>query len=442
MFALGLLPRGESPRVSLTLSLALAACVTLGLVACQSSGSKPNAAAGSTTSRKGGPESGRSDEKNPTTSDGAAESEPTSGGDVRKTGEDAHQVVYADRISQGYLLLLANDRGTDVTMTRDTLLELVRGSTLDDATKAQLATLIETEPQTAPLALPSEETLAQAAAGLPTDEQVAELLGLHIEVLKRDDATIPSAALQDEILSRDLDPLERDAALRSEQVLLLRADYRNQHGLLGLRLLQQLVVLVATQRGALIHDPDTRETVSADYFGSHVIPEDLGGVSSQIAIIPFQDTRNGKGFVKLATRGMRKLGCVDLELDGLPQDIVVLERATWLLSGLASTLLREAASHGSGVGYEVDDSIEITRSEIVRAYGGQAPWRTECAGCSGSTDVHLVERTPEPADPVHHRVARVVAPRELSDLDEYVQPIWALAALEDVFGAVPEAPSP
>src|SRR5699024_1870680 len=119
------------------------------------------------------------------------------------------------------------------------------------------------------------------------------------------------------ILTRGLTEEQRKSALGRSWALLLRADYRNQHAVRGLRLHQTLVRVVAERYGALIHDPDTRETMNVEPFTERRLRAAAGNVADQIAIVPFID-RNDDKLLRLATRGMRRFGSVDVELDGLP----------------------------------------------------------------------------------------------------------------------------
>ena len=246
---------------------------------------------------------------------------------------------------------------------------------------------------------------------------------------------VSTSLLTDPVLTRELSPEERSSLAKRRQALLLRADYRNQYAVRGLRLLQTLVRIVANDRKALVHDPDTGETMGVEAFTRRRLLSSLGNVADQIAVVPFPDPRHGEGFLRLSTRGMRRFGSVDVELDGLPRDPEVLQRATDLMYGLAYQLVRLGEFDTSGYAVELDEVVDVEHADIVQAYGsrgGQVP--PACKDCPGSTTVHLVERPAEPHDPSEHVVARVVAPREESDAAGYDHKKWALEAVASIFG--------
>jgi hypothetical protein len=307
---------------------------------------------------------------------------------------DPHVVVFADRTSQGYLLLV------------------------DDAHK-----------QT-----PTREDLPPGPEdGSPRPTR--DLLGLHVEVLPLSGGLVPAAVLEDPVLTRELSPEERGSLGKRKHALLLRADYRNQYAVRGLRLLQTVVRIAALDRKALVHDPDTGETMGVEAFTRRRLLSSLGNVADQIAVVPFPDPRHGEGFVRLSTRGMRRFGSVDVELDGLPRDPELLQRATDLLYGLAYQLVRLGEFDRSGYAVELAEVVEIEHADIVQAYGtrgGQVP--PACSNCPGGTEMHLVERPAEPHDPGDHVVARVVAPREQSDAADYDHPKWVREAVASIFG--------
>jgi hypothetical protein len=344
---------------------------------------------------------------------------------------DPHTIVFADRTSQGYLLLV--DDTHKATPTRADLQFLVRsklGAKADEPELQLLLELIDTEPAHTRMPGPDEPTDGRPRA-------TRDLLGLHIEVLPMHGASelVSTSLLTDPVLTRELSPEERGSLAKRRQALLLRADYRNQYAVRGLRLLQTLVRIVANDRKALVHDPDTGETMGVEAFTRRRLLSSLGNVADQIAVVPFPDPRHGEGFLRLSTRGMRRFGSVDVELDGLPRDPEVLQRATDLMYGLAYQLVRLGEFDSSGYAVELDEVVDVEHADIVQAYGsrgGQVP--PACKECAGSTTVHLVERPAEPHDPSEHVVARVVAPREESDAAGYDQRKWALEAVAAIFG--------
>ena len=93
----------------------------------------------------------------------------------------------------------------------------------------------------------------------------------------------------DPIATRDLSDAERASVDGRTQILLLRADYRNQFDVRGLRLLQGLVRLVAKKYDALVFDPDTLETRGEAKFTERRLTANLANVVDQLAVIPFKD---------------------------------------------------------------------------------------------------------------------------------------------------------
>ena len=156
--------------------------------------------------------------------------------EAQRVAELPHRVVFADRITYSYVLLLP---GADLAApTREELDVAVREAfpnNLDDEEVGLLRGLI---------ARPIDES---PASGPP-------LVELRV--------------LADPDLSRTLEPGERASLATRGALLVLRAQYRNQHGVRGLRLLQTLVRVVAARRGALIHDPDTLETFGPAAFAA------------------------------------------------------------------------------------------------------------------------------------------------------------------------------
>ncbi|MEM6989284.1 MAG: hypothetical protein AAF721_02265 [Myxococcota bacterium] len=353
-----------------------------------------------------------------------------SGESTATTLEARHHVVFADRTSQAYLLLV--DGPKPELPTREALEALVRErmpTAKYEAELALLAKLIQAVPPP-----PGFE-------GLPEDEKARlmreDLLGLHIDVLANeadaDDALIPAAVLTDRILARDLDPEQRASAPGRGFAVLLRAEYRNQFAVRGLRLLQTLVRVYATETKALIHDPDTSETMSVAAFSKRRLQASIGNIADQLAVVPFPEP---DGSVRMTTRGMRRFGSVDLELDGLPRDPRTLDRATHLLVGLAFKMVRLGEYDPRGYAVEVDDVITLARGDITQAFAGRPGKLPPCEDCGTSVRVHLVERESKPTDPHDHVVARVVAPRATSDAEDYVHSAWSQRTLDQLLGEV------
>lgn len=354
------------------------------------------------------------------------------------TGADAslaspHRVVFADRTSQGYLLLVSEAQTR--SFSREDLLALVERELDEPSQEAEAQRLLELV-ATEPL-VEDPKLVGQHAAPLGSPRATTELLGLHLEhrPLRREGKElIGTQQLLDPLLTRALAPAERASLPTRQHVLLLRADYRNRHALLGLRLLQHLVELVARDRDALIHDPDTLETMGPDVFSQRRLRPSLSNVADQIVIVPFADSRHAGAKVRLATRGMRRFGSVDLELDGLPREPSTLQAASDLLNGLAFQMVQLGEFDSTGYAVELPQVVTIEQADVERAYGRSEPASPRCASCPGEVDVHLVERPTEPHDPSDHVVARVVAPRPESDAPSYDQSRWVQQALTELFG--------
>jgi hypothetical protein len=409
------------PRFSIpALALALVACP-----AKRDDGSNaeaPNAQASEAVAPPPGETAGET--AGPATRSGAATAQ-----DVE---ESAHHVVFADRTSQAYLLLLAGS--PTATPTREALAELVKAKLPGAADEPEVALLLELV-ATAPQPPQSDPALDPAEREAIRHR---DLLGLHVELLPLapvgEEPLIPREALLDPIATRELSEADRQSLPARGHVLVLRAHYRNRYGVRGLRLLQTLVRIVATDRKALVHDPDTGETVDVATFTRRRLQSTVGNVADQVVVVPFPDPRHGEGFVRMTTRGMRRFGSVDLELDGLSREAPALEAATHLLQGLAYRMVRAGEYDQEGYAVEVDDVIELTYRDMAQAYAGQVGRVPRCDGCPERVRLHLVERAHEPHDPIEHVVARVVAPRLLSASDGYDHPAWARKALADLLG--------
>jgi hypothetical protein len=343
--------------------------------------------------------------------------------------------VFADRTSHAYLLLVEGKKPP--VPSRDELKALVR-KRLDPAEVEVdlLLRLIDMDPERT---MVDPVTANQGAEALArASRRQSDLLGLHVDVLPLlsadDEAVIPPAALTDPILTRELEPAQLASLASRKFAVLLRADYRNQHDVRGLRLLQTLVRLVAKAQGALIHDPDTRETVNLETFTRRRLRKALGNVADQVVVVPFPDPRHGDAYVRLTTRGMRRFGSVDLELDGLPRDPELLQKATHLIYGLAARMIYLGEVDVSGLAVQLDDTVKIEHEDIVQAYVTRGAEVPRCRDCAGEVLVHLVEREREGHDPRDHVVARIVAPRSISDRKDYDQRTWAKAAVHSVLG--------
>ncbi len=346
--------------------------------------------------------------------------------------ESAHHVVFADRASQAYLLLIPGSPGEPPT--RESLAELVKAKLPGAEDEPEVKLLLEL--------VATEPPLPQSDPSFGPAEREAirhrDLLGLHIALLPLappgEDPLISPETLHDPIATRELSEADRQSLPARRTVLVLRAHYRNRYGVRGLRLLQTLVRIVAADRKALIHDPDTGETVDVAAFTRRRLQSTVGNVADQVVVVPFPDPRNGEGFVRMSTRGMRRFGSVDLELDGLPREGAALEAATQLLLGLAYHMVRAGEYDREGYAVEVDDEIELSHRDIAQAYAGQAGRVPHCDGCPERVRLHLVERASESHDPAEHVVARVVAPRLLSASTGYDHPAWVRKALADLLG--------
>ena len=361
----------------------------------------------------------------------APKAEADDGGDETPfVDEEAkHHVVFADRTTQAYLLLVDGEN-KPAAPTRDELVALVRAKMPAGKYEAELDLLEK---------LVRAEPPPPGFVGLPEDQKARllkeDLLGLHIDVLPlRTEGEAPLVdreLILEPILSRELTPEERAEAAGRRWAILLRAEYRNQFAVRGLRLLQTLVRVYATEHDAFIHDPDTSETVDVEAFTRRRLQASVGNVADQLAVVPFPQQ---DGRMRMTTRGMRRFGSVDLELADLPRDPKVLDRATFVLIGLAYKMVRLGEYTMEGFAVEADEEIALSRDDIVAAYAGRPGKLPPCDACDGEIGVHLVEREPLPTDPAEHVVARVVAPRETSDAVDYEHAKWAETVMAELLG--------
>jgi len=222
------------------------------------------------------------------------------------------------------------------------------------------------------------------------------------------------AITTDPVLTRDLTPQERIGLGERRHALVLRGEYRHQHHARGLRLLQALVTAVAEQRGALIHDPDTAETRGPAAFARLRARADGSGIADQIAIVPFPDATD-PARLRLTTRGMRRYGSPELELDGLPRDPRLLQAGSFVLHGLASVIADAAQVDPSGLAVAIEPEVEVTRAAVERAYAGRGAALPPCAACDEPQLLRLVPRPPLPDDPRELPVLRAVPPGEAGE---------------------------
>jgi hypothetical protein len=363
-----------------------------------------------------------------------AEPETTQSPAPPQVDEAAHRVVFGDRTSHGYLLLLDTPVRPEPP-TRDDLVRWVEQAFPEHRDSDEVRLLIELI-HTEPAAGARPEALAPDDPGRLTAavDPKQDLLGLHVELLEVDDDLIPAVAREDDVLLRGLSPQERVSLEGRKWALLLRADYRNMNAVRGLRLLQTLVRIVADHENALVHDPDTLETVGPALFSERRLQGNLGNVADQITVVPFPDPRHA-GRARLTTRGMRRFGSVDLELDGLAPDPQVLQRGSDLLLGLAFVMIKAGEFDRSGFAIELEDTVAVHWRDVARAYSGRDGEPPRCADCPEEVLVHLVEREREPQDPREHVVVRVVAPRRTSDAPGHDHVAWVHDAIERMFGS-------
>lgn len=353
--------------------------------------------------------------------------------EARRLAELPHRVVFADRITYSYVLLLP---GADVSAPTRAELDAAVAAAFPDNLEDEEVVLLR-----GMIARPLQEMApTEPEAPDPEGRRASDLLGLGVEVHTRAPLSGPKLiddkVLADPDLTRELTAEERATLPGRGALLVLRAQYRNQHAVRGLRLLQTLVRVVASRRGALVHDPDTLETVGPAVFAARRLQTSLGNVADQIPIIPFPDPRH-PGKFRLASRGMRRFGSVDLELGGLPGDLAILQQGTYFLHGLARQMIELGEYDSAGFAVELPPIVTVHFSDCAEAYAGRPGSLPRCTDCPESVEVHLVERAPEPQDPVAHVVARVVAPRSRSDRGDHDAVAWAQEALDRVLGRPP-----
>lgn len=340
---------------------------------------------------------------------------------------EAHRVVFSDRASAAYLLLVGSEHAEPPT--REELATLARSKLEGGGEVDKLLELIALEP-------------VEPAAGMELDPKEAsrirklDLLGLTIDRLAvhGPEGAIPAEHLTASVLTRHLTDEERPSLAGRPHAILLRAQYRNRDAVRGLRLLQTIVRLLAEERDALIYDADTHETFGVAAFKQRRLRADVGNVAQQIVVVPFPDPRHGDGFARMTTRGMRRFGSPELELDGLPNRRHILDLATHFVSGLAYRMVRVGEYDPSGYAVELDDVVVVGIDAVKQSYAGQRVPLPTCDGCPQRASVHLVERPDEPQDPTAQTVVRIVAPRPESDANDYDHPAWVADAIGDLFG--------
>lgn len=358
--------------------------------------------------------------------------------EARRAEAAAHRVVFADRISFGYVLLLPGPPGP--APTREELQATVRRMFAESVGESEVELLLDLVATPPRADLGGFKATADGSKDMveqPADPEAAarvwatsDLLGLEIDALPA--AAVEPKLLADPELTRALTPEERASLPERTQLVMLRALYRNQNGVRGLRLLQALVRAVAADTGALVHDPDTLETVGPAAFAARRLQAELGNIADQVVVVPFIDPQ-APDAVRLTTRGMRRFGSVDLELDGLSRDLPALQQATYFLHGLGLVMVRLGEFDRSGFAVEAPEVIGLHYRDCVDAYAGQVAL-PRCSACPEEVEIHLVERPAEPHDPPGHVVARIVAPRAISGRPGYDHIAWIRAALDRVLG--------
>lgn len=358
------------------------------------------------------------------------------------SAEQSHEVVFADRVRYAYAVLVpANTKpnpnaGLDAEPNAPTpaelraIVERAFAGRLDEPDVASLLVLIDRDPESNEAGrLMGDEAQRRAVMARPD----ADLLGLVTAVVPRADI-VDDVTLADPTLSRGASPSDRELAGAATHAVLLRAEYRPRQFVRGLRLLQSLVLAYAREVGGVVFDVDTYELWSVDAFATRRLRVREQNVADQIAVVPFPDPAHGEGHVRLCTRGMRRFGAPELELDGLVLDRVLLTRGTDLLRGLALTVARLAELDEAGYATQAPEVIRVTREDVATALGHAHAELPACVTCSDGLDVRLVERAAVETDPPNHVVARVVAPRS-DDKSATTQHVtWVRAAIERLLG--------
>jgi len=355
---------------------------------------------------------------------------------------DPHTVVYADRSSHSYMLLLKGQKKPHL-WTRDELETLIR-KTFPDHDSGEVGLLLEfvhLEPRDTSLSPLDQAELKRQIIDNPGEidteklsRHATDLIALHLDILDLlpTDSPVDPEILLDPVLTRGVDTSQRDDLPKRRWAILIRADYRNQYGVRGLRMLQTLVRILAKEVDAIVLDSDTLETMSPGIFNERRLSANAGNLYQQIAIIPFPQDDG----IRLVTRGMRRFGAVDIEWSGLPRDPVALQRATEIMMGLVFVMVRDGEVDPSGLAVQVDDVLEITRRDIEKAYANRAselPRR--CKACDERVRVHLVKRAARTTDARDHATARIVAPRKTSDAPGYEQRAWTRRLIDSMYGS-------
>ena len=380
--------------------------------------------------------------------------------DAADVAESRHAVVFADRIRHVYVLLVneaglrrvSSTRGPSrsevaespaspaadglpmalAAPTRADLQGLVRAAfpgRHDEEEVRALLTFIGRDPSRGEAGrLSGDETQRRAVLG----REMSDLLGISIDLVSRLDV-IDRGMLADPLLTRGVSPADRATLETRKWALVIRGEYRPRFIVRGLRLLQTIALLYAQRTDALIFDADTAETWAPAGFAQRRLRAHRINMAEQISVVPFTDPSHPAGAVRLTTRGMRRFGAPDLELDGLDGDPVVLQHATRLLTGLAFVTMQYAELDEDGYASQAPDVVELQRDHIVAAFGDDGRALPVCAACPGDLELHLVEREAQAHDPPEHVVARVVAPRPVSDSADYAHPTWVRAALARFF---------
>ena len=282
---------------------------------------------------------------------------------------------------------------------------------------------------------------AEDAVAMRRQAKRQDIIGLHVDLLEVS-RVADAATLADPVLSRHLPAQARADVLRRPTAVLLRADYRSREAFRGLRLLQTLVRIYARATGSLILDPDTLETYDEASFSEARMRSAEANLTRQVTVVPFPERGDAGLRVRLTTRGMRRFGCVDLELTDLPADPALLQQATDFIYAVAYGLIQTSEVDVTGVSLELEDIVTAHWRDAASAYRGSSRELPRCGDCPETVHLHLVERPPRPTDPADHVVAQIVAPRVASDPGSYDHAAWVRDALARMFGPAPGADVP